>query len=225
MYLSNRDRQSLPNIQAPAAGSPGTSVPPPDGGWAWLIVFFSLVTHTVIDGIIVSYGILMIELLKDFGQHGKAVLAGVGSLMVGVSLMIGNFELIPDKTEMTAIYNDADFYIFFLLIELRPFVRCPHQPLRVEDLCDWWFDYRCHRTLLCFLRQVHRSSFPLLRVCRRFAVRYFEKLLNRESIHKVAKNDNVSSFQQEQLNNKSTYYFFLLRLFSTSDVTNIGKIS
>ncbi|CAG0924543.1 unnamed protein product, partial [Notodromas monacha] len=71
------------------ARNSGASVPPPDGGAAWLVVVFGFFAHAVIDGIIVSYGILMVELMKEFDGYGRAVVAGIGSLMVGISLSIG----------------------------------------------------------------------------------------------------------------------------------------
>jgi hypothetical protein len=68
----------------------GASVAPPDGGWAWLVVLFGAVAHITIDGIIVSYGILMMDLMKDdFGKYGVPMVSGIGSTMVGISLMIG----------------------------------------------------------------------------------------------------------------------------------------
>ncbi|CAG0913243.1 unnamed protein product [Notodromas monacha] len=84
-----RGRPLRPSNEISTARNSGASVPPPDGGAAWLVVVFGFFAHAVIDGIIVSYGILMVELMKEFDGYGRAVVAGIGSLMVGISLSIG----------------------------------------------------------------------------------------------------------------------------------------
>lgn len=66
----------------------GDLVVPPDGGWGWVIVFASFMTNVIVDGIIFSFGIFLMELATAFNET-KAKTAWVGSLLAGCYLLIG----------------------------------------------------------------------------------------------------------------------------------------
>jgi len=58
----------------------------PDGGWAWIVVFGSFMCNVVLDGIVFSYGILLIPLLQNF-DSSRTIISNGGSIMTGVYLM------------------------------------------------------------------------------------------------------------------------------------------
>ena len=60
----------------------------PDGGWGWVIVIASFLVNMIADGITFSFGVLFIELQKEFAES-KAVTAAVVSLFHSVPLLVG----------------------------------------------------------------------------------------------------------------------------------------
>nr|CDS34256.2 monocarboxylate transporter [Hymenolepis microstoma] len=61
---------------------------PPDGGWGWIVVAAAFLTNLIIDGICVTFGIMV----TDFVEHFNASVASVmllGSLLVGMYQIIG----------------------------------------------------------------------------------------------------------------------------------------
>ncbi|VDN97047.1 unnamed protein product [Rodentolepis nana] len=61
---------------------------PPDGGWGWIVVAAAFLTNLIIDGICVTFGIMV----TDFVEHFNASVANVmllGSLLVGMYQIIG----------------------------------------------------------------------------------------------------------------------------------------
>ena len=60
----------------------------PDGGWGWVIVAASFVINMIADGVTFSFGVLFMELEKEFAES-KAVTAGVVSLFHSVPLLSG----------------------------------------------------------------------------------------------------------------------------------------
>ncbi|XP_060563281.1 monocarboxylate transporter 5-like [Ruditapes philippinarum] len=65
-----------------------TPVPPPDGGWGWMVVLSSFLIHIIADGIVYSFGIFYMEFLEYY-KGGKGETAWVGSLVPGVTLSVG----------------------------------------------------------------------------------------------------------------------------------------
>lgn len=63
-------------------------VPPPDGGWGWMVVLASFFIHVIADGIVYSFGIFYMEFLHYY-KGGKGETAWVGSLVPGVTLTVG----------------------------------------------------------------------------------------------------------------------------------------
>lgn len=61
---------------------------PPDGGYGWVIVFASFMCNMVVDGIAYSFGILLPELIKEYGST-KSKTALVGSLLPGTTMLVG----------------------------------------------------------------------------------------------------------------------------------------
>ena len=48
---------------------------PPDGGWGWLVCLTSFCTNGVIFGTINTFGILYVEMMKEFDDDGQEDLA------------------------------------------------------------------------------------------------------------------------------------------------------
>lgn len=61
---------------------------PPDGGYGWVIVFASFMCNMVVDGIAYSFGILLPELIKEYGAS-KSKTALVGALLPGTTMLVG----------------------------------------------------------------------------------------------------------------------------------------
>lgn len=61
---------------------------PPDGGWGWVVVFASFMCNVIVDGIIFSFGILLLEISTTF-QESKGRTAWIGSLQAGCYLGVG----------------------------------------------------------------------------------------------------------------------------------------
>lgn len=70
----------------------GEIPPPPDGGYGWVVVFASFMCNLIVDGIAYTFGIFLPELVTFFGE-GKGTVAWVGSLLSGVYLAAGEFEI------------------------------------------------------------------------------------------------------------------------------------
>lgn len=65
-------------------------VVPPDGGWAWVVMVASFLCNTVVDGIVLSSGMIQKSLIDDF-QVSEGYVALVSSLLSGFYLMAGPF--------------------------------------------------------------------------------------------------------------------------------------
>lgn len=63
---------------------------PPDGGWGWVVVAASFFCSMVVDGIVFSFGVLLMPIAEEFGiSKSKAAIAG--SLLSGFYLTSGPF--------------------------------------------------------------------------------------------------------------------------------------
>ncbi|UYV78759.1 Mct1 [Cordylochernes scorpioides] len=65
-----------------------TGITPPDGGWGWVVVFSSFMIHVLADGIMYTFGIFYVELLRYYGSS-KAATSWVASIMVGTTFCVG----------------------------------------------------------------------------------------------------------------------------------------
>lgn len=64
---------------------------PPDGGWGWFVVLGSFLLLFIINGIFYSFGVFYMEFLTYF-KGGKGETAWVGSLVPGVTLLVGKLH-------------------------------------------------------------------------------------------------------------------------------------
>jgi len=73
----------------------------PDGGWGWMVVLGSFVVHIIIFGIAYSFGVF-VEYFIQYFQCSKSEIGGLGSLIIGVTWIVGNvnLHLICDKIIM-----------------------------------------------------------------------------------------------------------------------------
>ena len=60
----------------------------PDGGYGWVVVLASFLTHVIVDGMVYSYGVFFREFLNEF-ECGASFVAGLGSLLSGTCLLTG----------------------------------------------------------------------------------------------------------------------------------------
>ncbi|KAM7537440.1 hypothetical protein Aperf_G00000061611 [Anoplocephala perfoliata] len=61
---------------------------PPDGGWGWVVVFAAFFTNLIIDGICVSFAIMVADLVDHFHTTVATVML-MGSLLLGVYQIVG----------------------------------------------------------------------------------------------------------------------------------------
>ncbi|CAH1278476.1 unnamed protein product [Diabrotica balteata] len=66
-----------------------TPVPaPPDGGYGWVIVFASFISNMVVDGVGLSFGLILPYLVEEYSTT-KGVAAWVGSVLAGAQMGAG----------------------------------------------------------------------------------------------------------------------------------------
>lgn len=61
---------------------------PTDGGWGWVVVGCSLMISLIQDGVSYSFGLIYVELLKEF-QASKSKTSWVNSLFLAIPLLGG----------------------------------------------------------------------------------------------------------------------------------------
>ncbi len=62
-----------------------------DGGWGWVVCAGAFLCMVILDGMMFSFGVLLLELL-DYFQEGKGKTAMVGSALMGTHLIAGVFS-------------------------------------------------------------------------------------------------------------------------------------
>lgn len=60
----------------------------PDGGWGWMVVLASLILSMIADGISLSFGLLYVEFVSEFGASNSST-SWIGSLFMAVPLILG----------------------------------------------------------------------------------------------------------------------------------------
>ncbi|CAG5118330.1 unnamed protein product [Candidula unifasciata] len=62
-------------------------VPPPDGGWGWMVVFSSFLIHVIADGIVYSFGVFLMEFV-DYFKAGRGAVSWIGALQPAVTFTV-----------------------------------------------------------------------------------------------------------------------------------------
>lgn len=55
---------------------------PPDGGYAWFVMFMSFLSQIIVDGIVFSIGIILPYMERDLNAHTSSI-AMVVSIQIG----------------------------------------------------------------------------------------------------------------------------------------------
>jgi len=88
----------------------GSVVPrAPDGGWGWIVVLGSFMSHAIFGGIVFSFGVFVEDFVEHF-ECSKSAVGGLGSLMFGVAWGSGNIVLCVFC--LFAVWEGASFKIF-----------------------------------------------------------------------------------------------------------------
>lgn len=61
-----------------------------DGGYGWIVVISAFFIGFITDGLVFSFGILLVELLDQF-HKGRATTVAIASVMTGVMHLVGNY--------------------------------------------------------------------------------------------------------------------------------------
>ncbi|XP_029647396.1 monocarboxylate transporter 7 isoform X2 [Octopus sinensis] len=61
---------------------------PPDGGWGWVIVFASLLSNVIVDGVAYSFGVFLDEFVTYFNES-RSKTSLIGSVLAGTYLCAG----------------------------------------------------------------------------------------------------------------------------------------
>ena len=64
------------------------TVKAPDGGYGWIVVLASFFCNIIVDGVIFSFGVFLVDVSNDL-QVSKGATAWVGSLQTGFYLIVG----------------------------------------------------------------------------------------------------------------------------------------
>ncbi|VDL19888.1 unnamed protein product [Hymenolepis diminuta] len=101
---------------------------PPDGGWGWIVVFAAFVTNLIIDGICVSFGIMVTDLVDHFNSTVATVML-MGSLLLGVYQIVV-FRLLDSSDETRMHLGAFDQEKFYLNASMFLF-----DPQQILDAC------------------------------------------------------------------------------------------
>ena len=83
-----KDCNSLPTQSTEVLTTASQKEPPT---WCkWFILAIAFIINVLITGVAFSYGILFVELLKEFNQ-GKGRTAAVGSVAIGFMFGVGTY--------------------------------------------------------------------------------------------------------------------------------------
>lgn len=63
---------------------------PPDGGWGWVVVLASFYCQMVLDGIMLSFGMILEEIALHYNTTRSSA-AAIGSVMYGMHYLAGKF--------------------------------------------------------------------------------------------------------------------------------------
>lgn len=83
LSLSQSDVSSESSFRLPISASQLSLPEPPDGGWGWIVVVAAFFVHMVTEGVIVSFGIFIEDLVHEF-QESMSATSWVGSFSYGV---------------------------------------------------------------------------------------------------------------------------------------------
>lgn len=79
-----KEEEELVREREPIAWVPDT----PDGGWGWVVVFATFMVHVIADGIVYSFGIMIVEFLAEFGES-RGLTSWIISILTGLTLGAG----------------------------------------------------------------------------------------------------------------------------------------
>lgn len=63
-------------------------IPPPDGGWGWVVVLASFIVNVITDGVVNSFGVFLVVFVDVFNT-GRGMISWVGCLLPAVTLTAG----------------------------------------------------------------------------------------------------------------------------------------
>lgn len=61
-----------------------------DKGWAWMVCLSCFITNFIVDGVIFSFGVLLLSVLSYFNET-RSKTAWIGSSLVGTCMFMGKF--------------------------------------------------------------------------------------------------------------------------------------
>ncbi|CAH0564857.1 unnamed protein product [Brassicogethes aeneus] len=94
----------------------------PDGGWGWWVVFAAFIINMVSDGVCLTFGLLYVEFLHEFGASNSAT-SWIGSLFMAVPLLAG-----PVMSAMVDRYGCRSMTILGAIISATGFFASAFAP-------------------------------------------------------------------------------------------------
>ena len=64
-----------------------------DGGWGWMVVLGSFISHLILGGIHYSFGVYIVQFI-DYFRVGRGVTGWIGSLLSSVCFLSGNLHIL-----------------------------------------------------------------------------------------------------------------------------------
>ncbi|KAF7255749.1 hypothetical protein EG68_07556 [Paragonimus skrjabini miyazakii] len=87
LSASESHNTSESNFRLPISASQLSLPDPPDGGFGWIIVFAAFMVHMITEGVIVSFGIFIEDLVDEF-QESMSATSWIGSFSYGIPALV-----------------------------------------------------------------------------------------------------------------------------------------
>ncbi|KAF5403453.1 Monocarboxylate transporter 12 [Paragonimus heterotremus] len=87
LSASESNNTSESNFRLPISASQLSLPEPPDGGFGWIVVFAAFLVHMITEGVIVSFGIFIEDLVDEF-QESMSATSWIGSFSYGIPALV-----------------------------------------------------------------------------------------------------------------------------------------
>ena len=107
MEKNQKNSQNSSETESTNSAEQTTENEAPDGGWGWLVCLGSFVINFILDGTMFSFGVMLLTLLEYFGES-KAKTSWIGSVLLGLSMILGKLMNCYTKKGLTSICSSTN---------------------------------------------------------------------------------------------------------------------